>query len=282
MADVGDLLHVYALKQIGRALDCLGWRGARAHSGVHEARKSMRHARACLALAFTGGKPPWRAVDRGIARIGRSLSDLRDAQARVQICSRLLDSDTDTETLATLRHLRNRMVRERAACLRQALRKDPGLAQRQRELRLLVHTLDALPWQRVDESAVMKAISHSVRRTRKAGRRALKDGDAEDWHRWRRRWRRLAQQQSVLTDCDISLPDLPPLRRKRMHLLAESQDLAMFAAYVHKHPELSKAQRQRLFDYVDAARTATLQEFRRRIDKVGDSSAVTADDAEQR
>ena len=47
----GPALQAYADAQLLRALDCLGWSGRRVHTGVHQARKSLRRVRACLALA---------------------------------------------------------------------------------------------------------------------------------------------------------------------------------------------------------------------------------------
>ena len=85
-----DSLKAYALNQLQRAIACLSWRGSRAHAGVHQARKSMRRARACLALGESALGAGANMIDRELSKICGSLSSLRDAQARVESLDRLL------------------------------------------------------------------------------------------------------------------------------------------------------------------------------------------------
>lgn len=268
MAEIGDVLHIDALNYIGRALKCLGWRGSRAHSGVHEARKAMRHARACVALGFAGGKGPWRAVDRGIARTCRGLSELRDAHARVNTLDRLIADDASTGVRNDLKALRIRALAERSAHMRRAMLADPGLTLAQRELRLLVHTLDALPWLRVDAAAVERAMAITLRRARKARRAALAVDDADTWHRWRRRQRLLQHQRSVLDECGIEIADLPPRQRKLTQRLGELQDLTVLDRFVRNQADLPKAQRRRLIDWIRSVQASVQHSIREYPSKI--------------
>ncbi len=265
MTEPGDLLHVHALTLIGRAVSCLSWRGPRAHSGVHEARKAMRYTRASLALGFAGSKTPWYALDRAIASIGRGLSKTRDAQAQVHTLDRLLKLAPDDETRADLRRQRLRALAQRVQAMKLAQSEDPGFAQRQRELRLLVHALDALPWASIDHESLRRSIAVTLRRSEKAERRALDDGSSDDWHRWRRRRRGLVQQQTVLKHCGIDDHGLPPTPHKLSQQLGESQDFAMLIDSIEKDRSLPKPQRRRILALVRDARKATNRKIRHRV-----------------
>lgn len=276
MSEPGELLHVHALTLIGRAVTCLSWRGPRAHSGVHEARKAMRYARASLALGFSGSKAPWATLDRAIASIGRGLSQTRDAQAQVHTLDRLLKLAPEDETRADLRRQRLHVLAQRVLAMKLAQREDPGFAQRQRELRLLVNALDALPWASIDGESLRRSIALTLRRSEKAERRALDDGDNDDWHRWRRRRRSLLQQQTVLKACGIDNHGLPPTPHKLSQQLGESQDFAMLSECIDKDRSLPKPQRRRMLSFIRAARKAINRKIRQRVLALRDPPPETA------
>jgi hypothetical protein len=262
MPEPGALLHAHALTLIARAESCLSWRGARAHAGVHQGRKSMRRLRACLALAFGGNNVASRAIDQAIAGTCRSLSALRDAQARTHAVDRLLSSSTDRVAISDLRRLRRLEVAQRVSAMKQAQHADPEFGKRRYELLQLRRELDGLPWNRVDDYSMQRSIARTLRRCEQAQRRALDDGNARDWHRWRRRVRRLGQQHGVLVACGIVPADFLPPQRKLAHLLGESQDCAVLIEQFSNDMDLPKQFRQRLVDSVRTARDAINGEIR--------------------
>lgn len=221
----GEALGQYAQAQLHRAIACFGWRGGRVHAGVHQGRKALRRARAVLAL---GGEPLGAGaplVDRELRRICRGLSAERDAQALVEVLDRLLaEGDGAAECL---RRARRAAAAARARVLRDALGDDPGLARRRERLGVLLAALPALHWSALDEAALRDGIERSQRRLVKAARRAHRTGKDADWHRLRRRVRRLAQQCSALEACGFAALAAARPDRRLAAALGEAQDFAL-------------------------------------------------------
>ncbi|HEU4663206.1 MAG TPA: CHAD domain-containing protein [Dokdonella sp.] len=194
----GALLRDYAADELTRAIACLGWRGGRLHEGVHQARKSLRRARATLALGASALAPAGSLVDRELRKLNRGLSALRDAHALASALAALAERSKDADEAALLRRARNAAARERAHRARAECAGDPGMHARRVLIASLLGALRALPWDDVDAATIRAALARSRTRADDAGRRAGERGKPEDWHRWRRRVRRLSQQQRAL------------------------------------------------------------------------------------
>jgi hypothetical protein len=109
---------------------------------------------------------------------------------------------------------------------------------------------------------MQRSIERTLRRCEKAQRCALDDGSALDWHRWRRRIRRLGQQHGVLVACSITLDGLLPPQRKLARLLGESQDLSMLLEQIGSDKNLPTPLSNRLFDSLRSARDTVNGEIR--------------------
>ncbi len=265
-SDPGELLKAYACAQLERAVQCLSRRGTRAHDGVHQARKSMRRVRACIALAGFERAGDGRRLDRAIAGACRGLSTLRDAHARVGLLDALLHHDHLEDQQTLLRRARSAALADRVDAMRVARAEDPDFAALRRQLLALAKDLAALPWTTVDADAITAAINHSLQRARKAQTRALNDGDADDWHRWRRRRRRLAQQHTALQAVGIESAGVSDAEREITHLLGESQDLHVLVRYFGGHRAISKRERQALESMLHARHADKNSEVIGRVD----------------
>lgn len=221
-----DVLEAYARAQLGRAIDCLGWSGRRRHSGVHQARKSLRRVRATLALAGDALGPDLAVIDVAIRAVNVSLSALRDAQALVEVIERLARHADGADSPALLESARRVAIARRMQVLRGELRADPGLSDRRDRLATLARRIDALDWSRLATTRIARERARAVRRAAKAGQRAIKGDSDERWHRWRRRVRRLGQQGRALGSTMLS-PD--PRAKKLAGLLGRAQDLTLLA-----------------------------------------------------
>lgn len=231
-------LRDYASMQLAGAIACLSWRGARLHTGVHQARKSLRRARAVLALGMPALGPGANLIDRQLRRVNRSLSKLRDAQALITSLDHLLERKADDpETVYALRRVRRSAARARAGRARAMLAKDPQLQRRRALLTTLLAALAALQWNAINTTNVDTALQRSRLRSQVAGTKAHASGHDEDWHHWRRRARRLSQQLRALGDA-ASDPLETEKRGKRLAiLLGEAQDYAMVRERCgHKSP----------------------------------------------
>lgn len=187
------------MAELGRAGRQLARPGEKRHQGVHEARKSIRRARAVLALAATALGKPGRRVERDLRDLARTLSDLRDAQALEEVlvhlgAQRALPA-TEVERLLS-------PVRERKrAALARALADDPALAARRAGLAEANAALLRLDWRELGPADLRRTHDASVTDLHLALDAALASPDPEAWHRFRRRLRRLRQQETALAEC---------------------------------------------------------------------------------
>ncbi len=235
----GDSLKAYALEQIQHAIACLGWRGSRTHAGVHQARKSMRRARACLALGESALGAGAIMIDGEIAKICDSLSCLRDAKARVESLDRLLTSNAETETRHCLQAAKRIAMNARADAMRVEQTNDLDFLTRRERLYVVEAAFPVLPWKQISMSGLSRAMHHSMYASDEAAEIALSRGKAKDWHRLRRRRRRLAQQHTALVHCDILLPSIVVPDHKLGSLLGEAQDISLLREFFKNHSGLS-------------------------------------------
>ena len=224
---LGGDLRAYALDQLAGAASQLGREGEARHDGVHQARKSLRRARAALALAPRALGDKGRRLDAALAAACRGMGALRDAQALLEALQRLAprlpselrDILPEAMVLATAR---------RNAMLAAALERDPGFARRRARLDALAIRLAKLDWDAVREKDVAKAVARSERRVAKARRRVKRHPeDDERWHVLRRRLRRLRQQDSLLQAVAPAFRPAGGVSADQATALGEAQDDAL-------------------------------------------------------
>lgn len=255
--DVGHRLRDYATGELAHAIACLAWRGPRVHAGVHQARKSMRRVRATLALASTRLGPGARLIDRELRDVNRGLSKLRDAHALAGTLEPLLARHAqDAEAAIVLHRAQRAAARNRVARARKTLAADPGLGERRALLETLLAALQGLPWKRIDAAAAQGALLRSRARADAAGMAVADGGDTDDWHRWRRRVRRLSQQRRALGD---STADADKHEKRLAELLGEAQDRNLLREHCGRKSPFAPGDRDRLRHWAeqDLARLRT-------------------------
>ena len=224
--DLASSLRAHAVAELTRAIDYLKWRGARAHEGVHQARKSMRRVRSTLRLGGTDLGLLSRILQRAIQRMSRSLSPLRDAQALVETLDGLIRACTSDDERRLLRRARRVAANARTATMRTVLANDPGFGSIRATLESLTAGIQELPWGRVSPDGIRSAIAGSAMAAREAAQRAQVSGDDGDWHRWRRQARRFSQQEHVLVDL-VVLAAARPGGKAVAVLLGKAQDFTL-------------------------------------------------------
>jgi len=239
-----SVLRAYTCEELDRAIEHLGWRGARVHEGVHQARKSLRRTRATLALGLDVLGPGAELIDREVRRINRELSKMRDAQALVETLDRLIAKGKPPEALPVLRRARRRAALARVESARRELASDPGLARRRALLATLRAAVPALPWESLTETRVRDALAEGLVRIDVAGARARATGRDEDWHRWRRRVRRLSQQHRATASLIIDIHAARRRVKTVAELLGEGQDYALLHDHCGKRSIFSDPDRQ--------------------------------------
>jgi len=262
--DVGRRLCDYAVNELANAIACLAWRGPRVHAGVHQARKSLRRVRATLALGAPLLGPGVRLVDRELRKINRGLSKLRDAHALAGALDHLLARHAgDAQATPLLQRALRAAERNRAACARRELAADPGLRDRGALLATLLAALRGLPWDLLDAAAAEAGLLRSRADADAASAVAADDGDADDWHRWRRRARRLSQQRRALGNPGAGAGTARHDKRLAI-LLGEAQDHTLLHEHCGRKSPFAPPDRARLRTWAEQdlarlrARIATL------------------------
>lgn len=166
------------------------------HHGIHHARKAIRRSRAALALGAGQLGPAAKAIDEELRRWCRGLSTLRDTQALVETLQRL--DEGDFAAAEDRSHAIVLALRRRDEALASALLRDPGFASRRARLVRVRRRIARLPWQHVDHAIATANLAKAGKRVTKARHRADKHRDRDaDWHRLRRRIRRVRQMQTL-------------------------------------------------------------------------------------
>ena len=269
-----SVLRDYADAELGKAIAHLGWRGGRMHEGVHQARKSLRRVRAVLALGAQVLGPGAELIGREVRRVNRRMSRMRDAQALVETLDRLLKRAKSQHELPVLRRARRVAAQARADSARRERAEDPELAQKRLLLATLHAALPALPWNALTETRVRDALDCGLARIETAGTRARANGRDNDWHRWRRRVRRLSQQHRAVGD---EITDLGFARKRckaLAELLGEAQDHALLREHCGRRSIFAEPDRHVLAALADEG----TQRMRERIEKSLEPAAVVSND----
>jgi hypothetical protein len=163
---------------------------------VHEVRKHLKKLRAAMRLAITEvGKDRHAREDRCVRKIGRLVSDLRDAQVRLQTLIQLRDETTKGPEDNPFPHIEELLSLEResfsaafAGWQRQAI---PQLERV--EARLLKWPLEGLTWKQV-----CGAVGKIYKRGQRGLAKTINDLDPENFHAWRKRVKDIWYQLRIL------------------------------------------------------------------------------------
>lgn len=159
------------------------------NEAIHVARKAIRRIRAMLGLLLDDAFELDRE-DLALRRLGKGLSDMRDAHVVVETARRLQAAHPEACWDPVIKGLELRRTR----ILQRSLAVDPGFSRRRRVVERVMQRVEAQPWQALRRRSIRAALKTSERRARKAAARAEHDDDPETVHRWRRRVRRLRMQ----------------------------------------------------------------------------------------
>ena len=156
---------------------------------VHEARKSIKRIRAVLRMLRPALGGVYQSANSDLRKIGQQLSALRDSQALLEIFD-----DLDASAFTTAReHLKRRRQEEAAHFDAEATL--PALVDALREV-----ARQASGWA-IDQaglSLLSRGLARTVRRGRKAFRKAYEDPRPERFHEWRKRAKDFRYQLELL------------------------------------------------------------------------------------
>jgi CHAD domain-containing protein len=163
---------------------------------VHEVRKHLKKLRAAMRLAITEvGKDRHAREDRCVRKIGRLVSDLRDAQVRLQTLIQLRDETAKGPEDRPFPRIEELLSLEResfsaafAGWQKQAI---PQLERV--EARLFKWPLDGLTWKQV-----CGAVGKIYKRGQRGLAKTINDPEPENFHAWRKRVKDIWYQLRIL------------------------------------------------------------------------------------
>src|SRR5437870_2068573 len=163
---------------------------------VHEVRKHLKKLRAAMRLAVGAvGKNQHACEDRCVRKIGRLVSDLRDAQVRMQTLVQLRDDAAKGPEDNPFPRLEELLSLEResfsaafAGWQKQAI---PQLERV--EARLLKWPLEDLTWKQI-----CGAVAKIYKRGQRGLAKTIGDPEPENFHAWRKRVKDLWYQLRIL------------------------------------------------------------------------------------
>jgi CHAD domain-containing protein len=163
---------------------------------VHEVRKHLKKLRAAMRLAIGQvGKNCHAQEDHCVREIGRLVSDLRDAQVRLQTFIELRDKAWKKTERQLFPRAEELLLLEResfsaafAGWQSQAIPQLEGV-----KARLMEWPLDGLNWKQI-----CNAVCKIYRRGQRALAETIDDPDAENFHAWRKRVKDVWYQLRIL------------------------------------------------------------------------------------
>jgi len=163
---------------------------------VHEVRKHLKKLRAAMRLAIPEvGKNRHTREDRCVRRIGRLVSDLRDAQVRLQTLIQLRDDTVKGREDSPFPRIEEMLSLEResfsaafAGWQKQAI---PQLERV--EARLLKWSLEGLTWKQI-----CGAVGKIYKRGQRGLAKTIDDPEPENFHAWRKRVKDIWYQLRIL------------------------------------------------------------------------------------
>ena len=183
-------------EQIGSALELCRHPAKQRGVTVHEVRKHLKKLRAAMRLAIPEvGKNRHSREDRCVRKIGRLVSDLRDAQVRLQTLIQLRDDTAKAPENSPFPRIEELLSLEResfsaafAGWQKQAI---PQLERV--ETRLLKWPLEDLTWRQV-----CGAVAKIYKRGQRGLAKTIDEPEPENFHAWRKRVKDLWYQLRIL------------------------------------------------------------------------------------
>lgn len=197
-ASLAAALENYCRAQITLVAEALR-RRSHVYRGVHEARKGIRRLRSVISLGSPYFGDSATKIDAALRRLGRSLSQVRDAQVAIDCARRKAEDAASPEQRALWQRITTQLAAARTRMMRQARARDPTFRKRQSTIGQIGDGILRLPWANVDPAMLRARLKQSRRRAGRAADRYLDSPRLLHLHRLRRRLRRYRMQITALT-----------------------------------------------------------------------------------
>src|SRR6188472_4279363 len=219
-------------EEIDAALHCCQHPAKQRGVTVHEVRKHLKKLRAAMRLAVSAvGKNCHAEEDRCVRDIGRLVSDLRDAQVRLQTFVKLRNKAAKDSGKCFPR-IEELLVLERESFSAAFVgwQNDAIPQLEDVKARLMAWPLDDLNWRQI-----CNAVCKIYRRGQRALATTIDDPEAENFHAWRKRVKDVWYQLRILQPLNRTvLEEMAQDAEVLGDLLGPEQDLHFLRARLQK------------------------------------------------
>ena len=218
---LADGLRRIARKQIELALDFATVEHAGKDTPVHEARKCLKKTRAVLQLVRKEmGKALFQKRDRALRKVGRNISELRDAEVRLQTVRQLQGFAHRDKKYRQLEEMLDYELENFAAAFSDWPRQAVPMLKRIRT------KIESWPIDHFNHKKLRRAVQRSYRRARKALEVAKARPSPETFHAFRSEAKQLGYELRVLRPVNpVVLDNLTGELRLLGELLGRVHDL---------------------------------------------------------
>jgi len=231
--NVGKGLKRIFCEQIDFALELCRHPAKQRGVTVHEVRKHLKKLRAAMRLAVGEvGKNCHAREDRCVRQIGKLVSDLRDAQVRLQTFIELRDQATKSLGRQRLARTEELLLLERESFSAAfAGWQSKAIPQLERvKARLLSWPLEGLTWKQI-----CGVVGKIYKRGQRGLAKTIDDQEAENFHAWRKRVKDIWYQLRILQPLNrVVLEQIAHDAEVLGELLGREHDLDFLLARLEK------------------------------------------------
>ncbi len=205
---------------------------------VHEARKSLKKSRSALRLLRTDiGNDVRKRENATMRDAAQRLSGARDAQVMLDTLDKLAADPRSVLPAAAVRKLR-KLLEQRRDELSRGADLDAEAVRAAEELTEVRARMDEWPLKEEDFDEAAAGLRRIHRRGRAAMQTALKKGDDDSWHEWRKRVKDLWYALRILRPvAPEQLSGAVDEASELSDVLGDHNDLAVLAETVREHED---------------------------------------------
>lgn len=226
-------LRRLARKELSAASEELRRGDPPSDEAIHEARKGLKKVRVLLQLVEADDGGGLKKGPKRLRAVNRSLSQLRDADAMLQVLDKLRNRNRhlfDDRTIARVRRRLSAFKRE----ITQAAERDGAWPEAVNELKKVRRSAKGWRPAHCGFRTLGEGIRLSYTRGRNAMDRARRTGKAEDYHEWRKEMKALWYKLRLLEECSPRVKhDVGVLHQAEMWL-GDEHNLVVFCAEISK------------------------------------------------
>lgn len=220
--------------QLQDARECLADDGRLTDEEIHQARKSIKRARATLRLLRPGlGRADFKHANLSLRDVARPLTQARDSKVLLDSLNSLRKHFEDAEDCLDVEELESELQRQKMRSRREVGAHTKAAAQLRRELRRIEGESKEWKVAADDWKLLSRALERIYRNARSEYARASQSPSDERLHEWRKQVKHFWYSMQILTPLRPGkIGELADLAHKLANHLGDDHDLAVLNQHV--------------------------------------------------